>query len=134
VQNALPQNAIIANCNITPTWTVINYLILKDLLSNKDWHGTCNPLSYKYSPAQPSAENMPMNSALLLALNTVALAALVMFHFQSNTSDDAAQVSQAIPHHLQQRPQLAVMKPNMQSPLQLTQGTQAAPSTEHWVF
>jgi hypothetical protein len=134
VQNALPQNAIIANCNIDATGTVFNYLILKDLLSNKDWHGTCNPLSYKYSPAQPPAENMPMNSALLLALNTVALAALVMFHFQSNTSEDAAQVSQAIPHHLQQRPQLAVMKPNMQSPLQLTQGTQAAPSTEHWVF
>lgn len=102
-------------------------------MSNKDWHDACNPLSYKYSPAQPSAENTPMNSALLLALNTVALAALVMFHFQSNTSD-TAQVSQAIPHHLQQRPQLAVMKPNMQSPLQLTQGTQTAPATEHWVF
>jgi hypothetical protein len=115
-------------------WTLYKFLILKDLLSIKDWHDTCNPLSYKYSPAQPSAENMHMNSALLLALNTVALAALVMFHFQSTTSDDAAQVSQAIPHHLQQRPQLAVMKPNMQSPLQLTQGTQAAPATEHWVF
>lgn len=134
VQNALSQNAIIANCNITTTLTAFNYLILKVLLSNKDWHGACNPLSYKYSPAQPPAENMPMNSALLLALNTVALAALVMFHFQSNTADDAAQVSQAIPHHLQQRPQLAVMKPNMQSPLQLTQGTQAAPAAEHWVF
>ena len=134
VQNALPQNAIIANCNMKTTQVIYNYLILKDLLSNKDWHDACNPLSYKYSPALPPAEYMPMNSALLLALNTVALAALVMFHFQSTTADDAAQVSQAIPHHLQQRPQLAVMKPNMQSPLQLTQGTQAAPATEHWVF
>jgi hypothetical protein len=77
-----------------------------------------------------------MNSALLLALNTVALAALVMFHFQSASTDDAAQVSQAVPHHLQQqqRPQLAVMTANAQSPLHLTQETQAAPSSEHWVF
>jgi len=50
-----------------------------------------------------------MNSAILLALNTVALAALVMFHFQSTGSNDPAQISQqAVPHHLQQRPQLAV--------------------------
>ncbi len=75
-----------------------------------------------------------MNSALLLALNTVALAALVMFHFQSSNTDDAAQISQAVPHHLQQRPQLAVMNANAQSPIRLTQGTQAAPSSEHWVF
>ena len=53
-----------------------------------------------------------MNSALLLALNTIALAALVMFHFQSTGSNDPAQLSQAVPHHLQQRPQLAVMTPN----------------------
>ena len=75
-----------------------------------------------------------MNNALLLALNTVALAALVMFHFQSSNTDDAAQISQAVPHHLQQRPQLAVMNANAQSPIRLTQGTQAAPSSEHWVF
>lgn len=35
-----------------------------------------------------------MNSALLLALNTVALAALLMFHFQSTGSNDPAQISQ----------------------------------------
>lgn len=75
-----------------------------------------------------------MNSALLLALNAVALAALVMFHFQSSGSDDTAQISQPVPHHLQQRPQLAVMTPNAQSPVHLTQGTQAAPASEHWVF
>ena len=75
-----------------------------------------------------------MNSALLLALNTVALAALVMFHFQSPTADDTAKVSQAIPHHLQQRPQLAVMTANPQSPVRLAQSTQAAPASEHWVF
>ncbi|MGB3122700.1 MAG: hypothetical protein WBB95_02730 [Pseudomonas sp.] len=75
-----------------------------------------------------------MNSALLLALNAVALAALVMFHFQSSGSDDTAQITQPVPHHLQQRPQLAVMTPNAQSPVHLTQGTQAAPASEHWVF
>lgn len=75
-----------------------------------------------------------MNSALLLALNTVALAVLIMFHFQSTGSNDPTQISQAVPHHLQQRPQLAVMTPNAQSPVRLTQGTQAAPASEHWVF
>ncbi|WP_339420753.1 MULTISPECIES: hypothetical protein [unclassified Pseudomonas] len=75
-----------------------------------------------------------MNSALLLALNTVALAALVTFHFQSTGADDPAQISQAVPHHLQQRPQLAVMTPNAQSLVRLTEGTQAAPASEHWVF
>ena len=75
-----------------------------------------------------------MNSALLLSLNAVALAALVTFHFQSTGSADPAQISQAVPHHLQQRPQLAVMTPNAQSPVRLTQGTQAAPASEHWIF
>ena len=75
-----------------------------------------------------------MNSTLLLALNTVALAALVMFHFQSSVSDDVAQIRQPVPHHLQQRPQLAVMTANPQSPVRLAQSTQAAPATEHWVF
>lgn len=75
-----------------------------------------------------------MNSALLLALNTLALAALLMFHFQSSDSHDPAQITQAVPHHLQQRPQLAVMAPNVQSPIRLTQDTQVAPAAEHWVF
>ncbi|MPR02702.1 hypothetical protein F0169_11870 [Pseudomonas sp. MAFF 212408] len=74
-----------------------------------------------------------MNSALLLTLNAVALAALVMLHFHSS-NDDAAQISQAVPHHLQQRPQLAVMTPAMQSPIRVTQDTQPAPVSEHWVF
>jgi len=76
-----------------------------------------------------------MNSALLLALNSVALAALVMFHFQSSNAQDPAQISQkAVPHHLQQRPQMAVMTPTAQSPVRLTQGSQPAPAAEHWVF
>lgn len=75
-----------------------------------------------------------MNSALLLALNTVALAALVMFHFQSTSSNDPAQISQAVPHHLQQRPQLAVMTPNAQTPVRVTQEAQSTPASEHWVF
>lgn len=75
-----------------------------------------------------------MNSALLLALNTLALAALVVFHFQSTGSSDTAQISQAVPHYLQQRPQLAVMTPNAQLPVHLMPGTQAAPASEHWFF
>jgi len=75
-----------------------------------------------------------MNSALLLVLNTVALAALVMFHFQSASGDDVANLNQPVPHHLQQRPQLAVMTAKAQPPLQLTQAHQAAPTSEHWVF
>ena len=75
-----------------------------------------------------------MNSAFLLALNTVALAALVMFHFQSTGSNDPAQISQAVPHHLQQRPQLAVMTPNAQSPVRVAQEAQSTPASEHWVF
>ncbi len=75
-----------------------------------------------------------MNSTLLLALNTAALAALVMFHFQSSTGDEAAQLSQAVPHHLQQRPQLALMTATPQSPVRLAQSTQAGPAAEHWVF
>lgn len=74
-----------------------------------------------------------MNSALLLSLNALALAALVLFHFQS-THDDVSQISQPVPHHLQQRPQLAVMTPTVQSPIRVTQDTQAAPASEHWVF
>ena len=75
-----------------------------------------------------------MNSALLLALNAVALAALVMFHFQLSNNEDTAQLRQPVPHHLQQRPQLAVMTAKPQSDIHLTQDTQAAPSSEHWVF
>ena len=90
--------------------------------------------SYNTHLATPATENMIMNSALLLALNTVALAALVMFHFQSSISEDTAQLHQPVPHHLQQRPQLAVMTAKPQSDIHLTQGTQAAPSSEHWVF
>ncbi|PRA24970.1 hypothetical protein [Pseudomonas poae] len=74
-----------------------------------------------------------MNSALLLGLNAVALAALVTLHLQTTGSNDPAQISQPVPHHLQQRPQLAVMTPEAQSPVRLTQGTQA-PTSEHWVF
>lgn len=75
-----------------------------------------------------------MNSALLLALNTVALAALAAFHFVPADSQDPAQITQAVPHHLQQRPQLAVMTATPQSPIRLTQDTQATPTSEHWVF
>ncbi|MGN7444619.1 hypothetical protein PSH76_05365 [Pseudomonas sp. FP215] len=75
-----------------------------------------------------------MNSALLLALNAVALATVVMFHFQPTNTEDSAQISQAIPHHLQQRPQLALMTATPQSPIRLTQDTQPAPAAEHWVF
>jgi hypothetical protein len=74
-----------------------------------------------------------MNSALLLTLNAVALAALVTFHFQS-TQDDVAQISQPVPHHLQQRPQLAVMTPGVQTPIRVAQDAQTAPASEHWVF
>ena len=77
---------------------------------------------------------MTMNSILLLALNAVALAALVIFHFQPVNTQDAALASQAVPHHLQQRPQLAVVTATEQSPVLLTRETQAAPTSEHWVF
>jgi len=62
------------------------------------------------------------------------LTELRFFHFQSTCSNDPAQTSQAMPNHLQQRPQLAVMTPNAQSPVRLTQDTQSAPASEHWVF
>jgi hypothetical protein len=75
-----------------------------------------------------------MNSALLLALNALALTALVMFHFQSSPNDDAVQISQAHSHPVQQRPQLAVMTAKAQSPIQLAQTAQSAPSSEHWIF
>ncbi|AZE96102.1 hypothetical protein C4J95_4038 [Pseudomonas orientalis] len=75
-----------------------------------------------------------MNSALLLTLNTLALAALATFHFQPDNVQGSAQISQPVPHHLQQRPQLAVMTANAQSSIRLTQDTQAAPVSEHWVF
>ncbi|WP_300628169.1 hypothetical protein [Pseudomonas sp.] len=75
-----------------------------------------------------------MNSALLLALNIVALTALATFHFQPANMEDSAQINQPVPHHLQQRPQLAVMTADAQSPIRLAQGTEAAPVSEHWVF
>jgi hypothetical protein len=75
-----------------------------------------------------------MNSALLLALNAVALTALVMFHFQSTTGDAPVYPSQAASHHIQQRPQLAVMTAKPQPPSQLTQGIQATAPSEHWIF
>lgn len=75
-----------------------------------------------------------MNSTLLLALNALALAALVLFHFQSPTRDDTAWRGEPVPHHLQQRPQLAVMTANGQTPARLTQASQAVPPGEHWVF
>ncbi|MDQ0741918.1 hypothetical protein [Pseudomonas sp. W4I3] len=75
-----------------------------------------------------------MNSALLLGLNAMALAALATFHFAPTNSSDSAEIAQAVPHHLQQRPQLAVMTGDPKSPIRLTQGTQATPTSEHWVF
>lgn len=75
-----------------------------------------------------------MNSTLLIALNAVALAALVTFHFQSSTDTEVAYAVQPVPHHLQQRPQLAVMTPDAQSPVRLAQDNHAAPASEHWVF
>ncbi|QJI30464.1 hypothetical protein HKK55_17715 [Pseudomonas sp. ADAK18] len=75
-----------------------------------------------------------MNSALLLALNAMALTALVMFHFQSPVGDDPVYANQAASHHIQQRPQLAVMTAKAQPPVQLTQGIQATASSEHWIF
>ena len=40
-----------------------------------------------------------MNSALLLALNAVALATVVTFHFQPTSTEDGAQISQAMLGH-----------------------------------
>ncbi|MBJ2288130.1 hypothetical protein FRT60_27585 [Pseudomonas haemolytica] len=75
-----------------------------------------------------------MNSALLLTLNAVALTALVMFHFQPTNTEDTAQLNQPVPHHLQQRPQLAVLNAKPQSPTRVAQDAQVAPASEHWVF
>ncbi|QLG94517.1 hypothetical protein HZF02_22340 [Pseudomonas yamanorum] len=75
-----------------------------------------------------------MNSALLLALNAVALTALVMLHFQPATGDETLYASQAGSHHIHQRPQLAVMTAKVQPSVQLTQGIQATTSSEHWIF
>lgn len=75
-----------------------------------------------------------MNSALLLALNAVALTALVIFHFQPTSTEDTAQLNQPVPHHLQQRPQLAVLNTNPQPPTRVTQYAQTAPAPEHWAF
>ncbi len=74
-----------------------------------------------------------MNSTLLI-LNALALAVLVMFHFQANDDSDAGQISQTGGHQMQQPPQLAVITANGQSSIHLTQGAQAAGSSEHWIF
>ncbi|KAB0563410.1 hypothetical protein C9383_08360 [Pseudomonas palleroniana] len=75
-----------------------------------------------------------MNSAALLALNTVALAALVIFHFQSTTAQNTTQINQPVPHHLQQRPQLAVMTAAQPSPVYAAQGAQTSTTSKHWIF
>lgn len=75
-----------------------------------------------------------MNSALLLALNAIALTALVTFHFQPTNTEDTAQLNQPVPHHLQQRPQLAVLNASPESPTRVAQDTRTAPTSEHWVF
>lgn len=74
-----------------------------------------------------------MNSTLLI-LNALALAVLVMFHFQASSDSDTAQISHTGSHQTQQRPQLAVMTANGQSSAHLTRGTQASSSSEHWIF
>lgn len=75
----------------------------------------------------------PMNSTLLL-LNSLALAVLVVFHFQGSGSDDMAPTHQTASHHTQQRPQLAVMSMNDPAPTRLTHATPAVNAGEHWVF
>ncbi|SDU85468.1 hypothetical protein [Pseudomonas mucidolens] len=74
-----------------------------------------------------------MNSTLLL-LNSLALATLLVFHFQNTGSDDMAPTSQTGSRYTQQRPQLAIMTVNDQSSTRLTHGTQSANVSDHWVF
>ncbi|WP_339528548.1 hypothetical protein [Pseudomonas mucidolens] len=74
-----------------------------------------------------------MNSTLLL-LNSLALATLLVFHFQGTGNDDMAQTRQTGSHYTQQRPQLAIMTVNDRSSTHLTHGTQSANVSEHWVF
>ncbi|MFO2465877.1 hypothetical protein OOJ96_21145 [Pseudomonas sp. 15FMM2] len=74
-----------------------------------------------------------MNSSLLI-LNSLALAVLVVFHFQGTGKMDMTQITQAGSYQSQQRPQLAVMTANDQSLKQLTQDARPARTSEHWVF
>ncbi|TFF06172.1 hypothetical protein EXW72_28385 [Pseudomonas sp. BCA14] len=75
-----------------------------------------------------------MNSAALLVLNSMALAALVFFHVQSTNAQDTAQINQSTPHHLQQRPQLAVMTATPPALTHTAEGTQDTAASQHWVF
>lgn len=75
-----------------------------------------------------------MSSATLLALNTAALAVLVTFHFQPTNDQNTTQTSQASPHQLQQRPQLAVMSAKPSPTIHLTQDTHTTTESGHWVF
>jgi hypothetical protein len=112
-----------------------NQTQLIDFTEIKYWHDICCiPLHKEVNLTKPSVEKMTMSSTALLALNTAALTMLMTFHFQPTNDRNTTQISQASAHHLQQRPQLAVMSAKPSPPIHPTQDTQTTTESGHWVF
>ncbi|VVO18866.1 hypothetical protein [Pseudomonas fluorescens] len=78
-----------------------------------------------------------MNSALLLLLNALALAVVVVFHFQ--TDDSTVQLASTTPHYIQhQAPKPAVVSDDAVESAWIARDTQVGQpsqqSSPSWVF
>ena len=131
VQFALHQKAIIAKCNQTLLNMQLNTLFYKAFTSNYSWHEDC---SINSIPSMLS-EMTAMNSTLIL-LNTLALAVLLVFHFQPEPASTGQPVEMTATFN-PPLPQVAVMKESRRVTPRLATNqpvADQAPAGERWVF
>ena len=131
VQFALHQKAIIAKCNQTLLNMHLKQLFYKAFQPLGSWHEGC---SINSIPSMLS-EMTAMNSTLLL-LNTLALAVLLVFHFQPEPASAGQPVEMAATFN-KPLPQVAVMKGASSATPHLATNQPVADQPhagERWVF
>ena len=131
---ALQLFAIIAICNHSRPKTYYNLLYLKALSHLNSWHEDCSNNSLPSMHSEMTA----MNSTLIL-LNALALAVLVIFHFQPVTPAGIQNTDVASTYDKPAPPtgQLAVMSDTSRATPQVVTDALAAPqnpSGERWAF
>lgn len=135
VQIALQQKATIATCNPHSLKNHLNTLFYKGFKLSKSWHKDCS----NHGSVAPIPSEMPAMNSTLLVLNTLALAVLLVSHFQSESAiaEQSAEVAGSYHKPLKPLPQLAIMtSANSIAPQQTTE---LPPANEHardkrWVF
>lgn len=144
MQIAMPQNDIIANCNLKASQFSYNHLILLIFFLIGAWHAGCITHLRAIPPSKTEfqAKVIEMNMTLSL-LNAAALVALVAFHFQddgsktSNAAHTESVAVQAQPHYLIKQAPRFVAQPAHRSDAMLANDTDEAipvERSERWVF